>query len=149
MQIQASFEHVSSRLRDALRAPGFAWATGGAGSCKDGSSRWGLGSGAGIDELRQRLAVLLGEVGLHDVLRDRRRGRAVLVVLAENDAGDFGIVARREEDEPAVVAEVALGTAGGFPAARSEITWAVPVLPETSLPGMRARPPVPAPLTTR
>ena len=31
----------------------------------------------------------------------------------------------------------------------SEITCAVPVLPDTSLPGMRARPPVPAPLTTR
>ncbi len=29
-----------------------------------------------------------------------------------------------------------------------EMTWAVPVLPETSWPAMRARPPVPAPLTT-
>src|SRR5687768_2653380 len=37
-------------------------------------------------ELRQRLAFLLREIGLHHVLRDRRRNVAVLVVLAKYDA---------------------------------------------------------------
>src|SRR5262249_60892243 len=41
-----------------------------------------------------------------DVVRHRRRIGPVEPVLEEHDAGDLRVVARREEDEPAVVAEV-------------------------------------------
>ena len=51
-------------------------------------------------------AFLLGEVGFDDVLGDRRGQIAVLAVLGEDDAGDLRVVARREEHEPAVVAQV-------------------------------------------
>ena len=70
-------------------------------------------------------------------------------MLAEDDAGDFRIVARREEDEPAVIAQVALGAAGRLLAALQRNHLRRAGLARTSLPGMRARPPVPAPLTTR
>src|SRR6185312_7233825 len=55
---------------------------------------------------RQRLAVLLGEERRQDVMRDRGGVGAVDAVLEEDDAGNLRVVARREEDEPAVVAVV-------------------------------------------
>src|SRR5262245_46110055 len=55
---------------------------------------------------RQRLAVLLGEVGRQDVVRDRGGVGTVNAVFEEDDAGDRRIVARREEDEPAVVPQI-------------------------------------------
>ena len=59
----------------------------------------------------------------------------------------FWIVARREEDEPALVTEILCGLPAAARPLR-EMTCAVPVLPETSRPIIRARPPVPAPFTT-
>ena len=67
---------------------------------------------------------------------------------SEDDAGDLRVVARREEHEPAVVAQVLGRSCRPRPRPVFEMTCAVPVLPETSWPAMRARPPVPAPLTT-
>ena len=82
------------------------------------------------------------------MLRDRGADDAVLGVLGENHAGDLRIVARREEDEPAVIAQVHLVPRRRrlSPCYRDDL--AVPVLPETSRPGILPRPPVPPPLTT-
>ena len=63
--------------------------------------------GARLPGTGQRPAFLLGEVGVDDVLGDRRGQVAVLGVLGEDHAGDLRVVARREEHEPAVVAQVA------------------------------------------
>ncbi len=91
---------------------------------------------------RQRPAFLLRVIGLDHVLGDGRAEIAVLVVLAEDHAGDLRIVLRGEEDEPAVVAQVrSAAVRRALPS--FEITCAVPVLPDTSRPAMRARPPVP------
>ena len=60
---------------------------------------------------------------------------AVLGVLGEDDAGDLRVVARREEHEPAVVAHVHLAAPAAL-APVSEMTCAVPVLPETSRPSI-------------
>ena len=76
-------------------------------------------------------ALLLGEPRLHHVLRDRRGEVAVLGVLGEHDAGNGRILRRREEHEPAVVAQVAVA-AGARALPWLEMTCAVPVLPPTS-----------------
>src|SRR5207244_2764368 len=55
---------------------------------------------------RQRTSFLLREERVEDVMRDRRGVRSVNAVLEKHDAGDLGLVARREEEEPAVVAQV-------------------------------------------
>src|SRR5438094_703190 len=60
----------------------------------------------------QRAPFLLRKERIENVMRDERRVRAVYAVLEEHDAGDLGIVARREEHEPAVVAQV-LGRLAG------------------------------------
>ena len=62
-------------------------------------------------EHRQRLPFLLGVIGRDDVLRDRRAEIPVLGVLGEDDASDHGVVPRREEDEPPVVAQILVGAA--------------------------------------
>ncbi len=93
------------------------------------------------------LPSFFGEVGVDHVPGDRRGARAVLGVLGEDHARDLGILGRREEDEEPVVAQVALGPARAL-LALIEMTCAVPVFPATSRPSRRARPPVPAALTT-
>src|SRR5687768_4923149 len=65
---------------------------------------------------RKRAPFLLGEIRLDHVLGDRRAQVAVLVVLAEDDAGDLRVVARREEDEPAMVAQVSAAAPRRLPA---------------------------------
>ncbi len=55
---------------------------------------------------------------------------AVLGVLGEDHAGDLGVVARRKKDEPAVVTQILARLRAGRLAALSEITCAVPVLPD-------------------
>src|SRR6185503_15763494 len=56
---------------------------------------------------RQWLAVLFGEECFEHVFRDRRGpGAAMTAVFHEHDAGNLRVVAGREEDEPAVVAQV-------------------------------------------
>ena len=65
------------------------------------------------------------------MLGDRRAEIAVLGVLGEDHAGNLRLVVRREEHEPAVIADVHAGPAtAAFP--WFEITCAVPVLPATS-----------------
>src|SRR3954453_8693280 len=54
----------------------------------------------------QGLAVLGGEVRRKNVMRQRSRVRAVDAVFQEHDAGNLRVVARSEENEPAVVAQV-------------------------------------------
>ena len=78
-------------------------------------------------------ALLLGEKRVQDVLRDGRRVRAMNAMLEEHHAGYLRIVARSEEDEPAVVAQLPWCSRGrSLPAL--EITWAVPVLPDDVVP---------------
>src|SRR5438874_1953849 len=55
---------------------------------------------------RQWFAVLLREERCEDVMRHRGGVRSVDAVLEEHDTGYFGVVARREEHEPAVVAQI-------------------------------------------
>ena len=69
----------------------------------------------------------------------QRRVAAVHAVLEEHDAGDLRVVARREEHEPAVVAQVLVGLARPRPCPAFEMTCAVPVLPDTSCPGILRR----------
>ncbi len=57
---------------------------------------------------RQRTAFLLGEIGFHRVLGDWGAQIPVFGVLGENHAGDLRLVVRREEHEPAVIADVHL-----------------------------------------
>ena len=125
---------VRSRLRPRCsasrwprRRPASATSIGGSVGIGVGSGG-GAGTGAGWQR-RQRPPFLLREVRLDDVLGDRRAEVAVLVVLAEDHAGDLRVVRRREEHEPAVVAQVAVRCRA--PPARPwfEITCAVPVLP--------------------
>ena len=59
---------------------------------------------------------------------------AVIAVLDEDDAGNLRVVARREEHEPAVVAQVLVGLAAAAAVPWFEMTCAVPVLPDTSSP---------------
>jgi hypothetical protein len=61
---------------------------------------------------RQRPPFLLREERVEHVVRDRARRSAVNAVLEEHHAGDLGLVARREEHEPAVVAQILVGLAG-------------------------------------
>ena len=66
------------------------------------------------------------------MLRDRRGVRAVHAVLEEHDAGNLRVVARREEHEPAVVAQVLGRSCRRAACPWFEMTCAVPVLPDTS-----------------
>ena len=67
---------------------------------------------------------------------------AVLGVLGEDHAGDLGVVARREEDEPPVVAQIDGAELRASAALRpcSEMTCAVPVLPRDVEAGNLAAP---------
>src|SRR5271154_3831613 len=62
---------------------------------------------------RQRAAFPLGEERVENVMRHQRRIRAVHTVLEKHDTGNLGIVLRSKEEEPAVVAQVLAGLAGG------------------------------------
>src|SRR6478672_12333994 len=55
---------------------------------------------------RQRTSVLLREKHIENVMRDGRRVRSMNAVLQEHDAGNRRMIARGEEHEPAVVAQV-------------------------------------------
>ena len=82
--------------------------------------RVGVGHVAGLGRRRrrqqgQRQPFFLGEVGLDQVLGDRGAQVAVLVVLAEDHAGNLRVVLGREEHEPPVVAQVAAAVARRLP----------------------------------
>ena len=94
----------------------------------------------GRGERRQRLAFLLRVIGRDDVLRDRRAEIAVLGVLGEDDAGEHGVVLRREEDEPAVVAQILVGAALGRLAALQRDHLRRAGLPRDVTPGNPAAP---------
>ena len=118
------------------------------GSTRHRSVSDGTGACPARRQHRQRPAFLLGEIGLDDVLGDRRGEEPCSPCSAKIDAGDLRVVARREEHEPAVVAQVLAALPRRARRPWFEITCAVPVLPATSRPAIRRAPPVPAPFTT-
>ena len=138
MEVEAPFEHQSvtvgraggRRRAPRRRRPAAASATGGESRIVVRRGRRRAGGG----QHRQRPPFLLREVGLDHVLGDRRAEVAVLAVLGEDHAGDLRVVARREEHEPAVVAQVLVGALRARCLPWIEITCAVPVLPATSRP---------------
>ena len=102
----------------------------------------GAGTGAG-GQCRKRQPVLLRKVRLDDVLGDRGAEVSVLVVFAEDHARQSRGCpsARRTRTSRDRAGRDRVPRAACRPSI--EITCAVPVLPATSRPGMRARPPVP------
>src|SRR5512132_768264 len=70
---------------------------------------------------RERLPIVLGEIRVQDVVRERGRVRSVDAVLQKYDAGNLRVVTRCEEHEPAVVAEIAVGACGSTPRVRDDL----------------------------